>query len=263
MFFKMEKKNLGFMLGAALGVMAVMPGDVDAQTLRIINFDASRGAAGVSGANSPVNYTLNGANSGFSPGTKFQMYDLDSNGAKYSVRGFSAETNNSFVMPLSFGSAVTNNTPNWLRFTYVGSSTNPFSQDLIISSMLIGQNYTQVVDVVNLIKNGTNAGYGDLFLPNIDKSGANPYATNYLLFTRKDSSRPLEEMVTNGNVTIGGVLPSESVELQTNVDLTSSNWSPMATNYVPVNADNFGKTTSTTFSNDFSAPAVFYRTKVQ
>lgn len=261
---KNKKNKLGLFVAAALTASGL---SADAQTLRLINYGG--------GNNGNVNYTLSMNNANFKSSGGLQIYDLQGNN-KYATNKFGITTNNLFVAPMAFGTNVLNNSGNWLRFVfYLGgtnssslTSSNTFPNDVLITSKLVGQNYTNVTDVPKLIKEGANQPYGDLFLPNININGINPYATNYLAFTRKDSSSRLQQIVDNGNGTanieVSKVLPSETIVLQYNDNLNTTNWNPIATNYVPVTAENFNSITSTTFTNlPMTNYSRFYRTVTQ
>jgi hypothetical protein len=200
------------------------------------------------------------------------IYALSADGSKYTSVGLDISTNNIVMNQLAYCGNVPSGSSNALTGCFLDSSenlsiTSTFPSNILITSKTITSNYTSACDLINMIN--TN---GYIPLPNITNAvdGA-VYGTNWVAFTRKDSSIPqIANFAINQNgtvtFTVSKALPGEYLTPQYCTNLTGGNWisNTNCTTYVPVTLTNFGQTDSAVISNvpALNAP-VFYRIKVE
>ena len=172
---------------------------------------------------------------------------------------------------LAYTTSTVNRAENTLKFKFFNSSGASTSSDstfpsniLITAQLLIGQNNYTNFDIIKLVHDAASPTFdGGISLPSINTNGPNPYATLKIRFAPKETSQPKLENISNGQVRVDAVLPGSSISLDSTANLGTQTFSSAQTNYVPVTPNNFGSTTSTTFTNiDFSLPKNFFRAKV-
>ncbi len=250
------KKSLFSILGAvALGAASMLPNESKGQMISIGNNWSTSGSR-----NESITYSASGGDITYTNKQDFMIYDIEGPGMTNSFRAINSISPNMLVTNLmAYKTAVLDGIPTMQRIRFKDINGSPVAYNSftnhVVTYKVVDKNAIRVFD---LGKECALAGEFPFDLPMPITSNAVPgvYATNYLLFTRKDSISPkLESPVldldkTNLSLTVTKVLPGENIILESTTNLNdSAYWLPVGTNYLGVTSENFGTTDSITFTN--------------
>ena len=185
------KKNLIAILGI-IGLLAFLPRESQAQELRIVNYSPSFPKQ------IKAQYIANGTNTAYSNTNKnsLEVFDLTDPDSTNSIRRVETTTDSTFKVIFAYKGTISNGIYNAERIQFFNSSGgrihgSSFPNDILITYQVRDRDQVRTFDLGK--ECASTPTINDPFeIPLQSPSNAIPgyYATNYLRFTRKESSQP-------------------------------------------------------------------------